>query len=276
MPDFTIITPSYNYGHYIAQCLQSVASQQGVTIEHLVMDACSSDNTAEVVAEYPHASFIQEPDQGMSDAINKGFRKAKGTWVMWLNADDRLLPGALAAIKHAMVENTDADIIYGGWNFMDMNGNFKRKMTVFPFNSGMIANLGCYIASTSTFFRRETTIDDGFLLNIDFQSVMDGEWYCRLARGGKRFYYLHAILAEFRLHDKSISQCNLEKTDLHSILKRQKQFAETRAIRRFYGFCPFKDENLCLVTEGVVACFYRALKITLRALQLLQPLKKIG
>ena len=53
--DFSIVTASYNYGHYIGECLESVATQKGVTFEHLVMDAVSKDNTAEVTARFPHA-----------------------------------------------------------------------------------------------------------------------------------------------------------------------------------------------------------------------------
>jgi glycosyltransferase involved in cell wall biosynthesis len=97
-PDFSIVTPSFNYGRYIEDCLNSVADQEGVKLEHLVMDAGSTDDTATIVQRYPHASFYQEPDAGMSDGINKGFRRARGTWVMWLNADDRLKPGALQAL----------------------------------------------------------------------------------------------------------------------------------------------------------------------------------
>ena len=92
--DFTIVTASYNYGHYIGECLRSVAGQDDVTLEHLVMDAGSKDDTAKLVSEFTHASFFQEPDKGMTDGINKGFRRAQGKWVMWLNADDRLILGA--------------------------------------------------------------------------------------------------------------------------------------------------------------------------------------
>jgi len=63
MIDVTIVTPSFNYGRYIADCLKSVASQEGVTLKHLVMDAGSTDNTRELVANYPHATFFQEPDE---------------------------------------------------------------------------------------------------------------------------------------------------------------------------------------------------------------------
>ena len=240
--DFTIVTPSYNYARYIGACLQSVASQDGVTCEHLVMDAGSNDGTAEVVANYPHAQWFQEPDKGMSDGINKGFLKAKGRWVMWLNADDLLRPGALRAVKEFADSRPEADVIYGCWNFVDGAGKFIRRMTVFPFRRGMIANHGCYIASTATFFRRERTIGEGHLLNIAFRSVMDGEYFCRLSRLGKNFAYLPRVLADFRLHDESISQRNLGKEDIDGVLAHQRQLAESRAIRRVYGVKLFKDE----------------------------------
>ena len=95
--DFTIVTASLNYGRFIGDCLASVAAQEGVNCEHLVMDAGSTDDTAAVVSHFPHATFFQEPDAGMSDGINKGFRRAKGDRVMWLNADDRLKPGERCA-----------------------------------------------------------------------------------------------------------------------------------------------------------------------------------
>ncbi len=258
--DFSIITPSYNYGHYIDECLESVARQEGVTLEHLVIDGMSTDDTAERVSNYPHAKWIQEPDGGMSEAINKGFIRARGVWVMWLNADDRLLPGALRAIKDFADNHKDADIIYGCWNFMNADGIHQRRMTIFPFVRSMLANHGCYIASTSTFFRNETTINQGYLLNTKFRYVMDGEYFCRLAYAGKKFKYLPKVLADFRLHDQSLSQKNLKKSDVDGILDHQKQFAESRAIRRAYGFKLFRDEMLNNILDGLLYHGYRLLK----------------
>jgi glycosyltransferase involved in cell wall biosynthesis len=264
--DFTIISPSYNYGRFIAECLQSVADQECITFEHLVMDAGSNDDTAEVVARFPHATFFQEPDKGMSDGINKGFLKAQGKWVMWLNADDRLRPGALKAVRDWAETHPSADVIYGCWNFVDADGAFIRRMSIFPFSRGMIANHGCYIASTSTFFRRETTIDQGHLLNIQFRAVMDGEYFCRLSEAGKHFEYIPQVLADFRLHDESISQSNLGKSDIDSVLAHQHQLAESRAIRRVYGVKLFKDEMLNGIVEGILYHLYRLKKGILRSI----------
>jgi len=264
--DFTIVTASYNYGRFIGECLGSVASQEGVTLEHLVMDACSKDNTAEVVSSFPHASFFREPDKGMTDGINKGFRKAQGKWVIWLNADDRLKPGALAAVKAFAEQHPEADVIHGGWDYIDGEGKFKRRMPAIPFDRRILIQQGCYIGSTACFYRRETTIDEGHILDDEFGFCMDGEYYARLASLGKCFVHFPKILADFRLHGESISQQNLGKADLASVLRMQRQAAEPRAIRRIYGIKPFKDENLSMVVDGLLYHVYRLKKGYLKLL----------
>jgi glycosyltransferase involved in cell wall biosynthesis len=263
--DFTIVTASYNYGHYIRECLESVASQEGVTFEHLVMDAVSKDDTAEVVARFPHAQFFQEPDRGMSDGINKGFRRAQGKWVMWLNADDRLKPGALKSLKDFAENNPRADVIYANWDFIDGDGLFLRRMTLLPFDRRILVQQGCYIGSTACFYRRETTIAEGHLLDIDFGYCMDGEYYARLTHLGKKFAYFPRVLADFRLHDESISQRSLGQKDMKNILRMQRQAAEPRAIRRIYGIKLFTDESLNGVVDGILYHVFRFKKGILKA-----------
>jgi glycosyltransferase involved in cell wall biosynthesis len=297
---FSIITASYNYGRFIGECLESVAMQVptskkqrnvsadaneapkpgaehippisnikspiSFTLEHLVMDAGSTDDTAEVVARYPHAQFYQEPDKGMTDGINKGFRKAKGDWVMWLNADDRLKPGALQAVLDFAEKHPEADVIYGGWDYIDGEGKFIRRMPSTPFDFHILIQQGCYIGSTACFYRRSTTIAEGHLLDDQFGYSMDGEYYARLAHLGKRFLHMPEILADFRLHDQSISQSSLGKNDMTNLLRMQRQLAEPRAIRRMYGIKPFKDENLSLVVDGILYHVFRLKKALLRML----------
>jgi hypothetical protein len=139
-------------------------------------------------------------------------------------------------------------------------------MTIFPFVRSMLPNYGCYLASTSTFFLRETTIDQGFLLNIKFRYVMDGEYFSRLAYLGKRFEYLPRVLADFRLHGESISQRNIGKKDTDGILQYQHQCAESRAIRRIYGIKLFKDEMYNTIVDGILYHVYRVLKGILRVI----------
>lgn len=273
-PDFTIVTASYNYGKFIGDCLESVATQKGVTFEHLVFDGGSTDETAGVVARFPHVKFVQEPDNGMCDAINKGFRAARGKWVMWLNSDDRLRPGALAAVKAFAKEHDKTDVVFGCWNFIDAEGLFLRRMTLFPYLHKMICYYGCYIGSTSTFFRRESVIEDGNFLNERFRYIMDGEYFARLYSLGKDFTYFPAVLADFRWHGENLSIRNFGKLTVDDWLTTQKQYAETLAIRRAYGGFAFRNENLNRIRDGVRYFYWKGIKKILKMVYLAK-LRKI-
>jgi glycosyltransferase involved in cell wall biosynthesis len=261
MIDFSIITPSFNYARFIGDCAASVAQQNDVTYEHLVFDAGSTDNTLDVLAKYPSATVVSEPDKGMCDGINKGFDRCKGKWVMWLNADDRLLPGSLAAVQKYAEAHPEADVIYGCWNFIDESGKFIRTMTLFPHSRKMMLYLGCYIGSTATFYRKSTVIDQGERLSLDFRYVMDGEFYARLAAKNFTFAYLPKVLADFRQHGNNLSMKNYRARNAEDCLRLQKQFAETRAYRRAYGHSAFKDENLNAMVDSILYMFWRSMKI---------------
>lgn len=263
-PDFTIVTASYNYVGFIREMLDSVVGQEGVTFEHLIYDAGSTDGTLDIIREYDHVQLTVEPDNGMSDAINKGFKTAKGKWVMWLNTDDRLKPGALAKVKAFAELHNDADVIYGAWDFIDGEGNFQRTMQAFPFQKLMLAQMGCYIASTSTFFRRSRVMDEGYFLNDRFKYVMDGEYYNRLAHAGKKFQHYKQLIADFRMHGDNLSQKHLDISDVDGLLDQQLQFAESRTIRRAYGKTFFKNDHLNSSVDCVLAYWFRLVKIPLK------------
>ena len=142
-PDFSIVTPSYNYARYVRECIESVKNQEGATFEHIIQDAGSTDGTLDILNSYPHLKLHVEKDSGMSEGINRGFRKARGKWVMWLNTDDRLLPGALAAVKAFADSRPDADIVHGAWNFIGPDGALQRPMKALlqPEHAHLVRNL---------------------------------------------------------------------------------------------------------------------------------------
>jgi glycosyltransferase involved in cell wall biosynthesis len=254
--DFTIVTPSYNYSKYIRECLESVNNQEGVTLEHLIYDAGSTDGTLDIIREYDHVDLTVEPDKGMSDAINKGFKAAKGKWVMWLNTDDYLLPGALAKVKAFSEAQADVDVIYGCWNFIDGAGKYERTMNVFPIQKTMLSQL-CYIASTATFYRRETVMDEKHFLNIRYKYVMDGEYYNRLLHAGKKFVYIPQILADFRVHDASLSLRHMQAQTINEHLDLQLQLSESRSIRRTYGPKLTRNEHINCVIDCILSFVFR-------------------
>ncbi|MDQ2102076.1 glycosyltransferase family 2 protein [Azospirillum isscasi] len=113
-PLFTIITPCLNRAALIAQAVDSVLAQDGVTVEHILVDGGSTDGTLEVLARYPHLRVLSGPDRGVYDAINRGLAIARGSIIGHLNSDDLLLPGALSAVARALAAAPDADAACGG------------------------------------------------------------------------------------------------------------------------------------------------------------------
>jgi len=264
--DFTIVTPNLNYGRFLGDCLASVAAQEGVTIEHLVFDGGSTDDSAAVTARFPHVRWTQEKDNGMSHAINRGFDAAQGDWVMWLNADDRLKPGALAAMLEKLRAST-MDIVYGDFDFTDESGKHLRTVRLPGWSPFVHVHHHCYIGSTAAFYRRSSVLAAGHRLREDFRYVMDGEFYARLDAAGLRFEHVPVTVADFRLHGGNASMRHLGKTrDLDTILRAERQHVESRAIRRAYGTTLFDDPYLNGLVDGVLWITARGWKVALRTL----------
>lgn len=223
-PSLSVITPSYNSAEFIEDAILSVWSQRGVAVEHLVIDGASTDGTQEVLKRCPELQWTSEPDRGQSDAINKGFLKAGGELVGWLNADDYYLPGGLSAIATAAREHPEADVIYGDCIFVDRVGKIMRSKVEHEFDRAVLMYFGCYIPSTSTFFRRRV-IDSGQLLDCDYHVCMDFEYFARLARAGFSFHYVPRIIAAFRWHEDNVSLKQLGRRAEERLLV-QRRFGE--------------------------------------------------
>lgn len=175
------------------------------TFEHIVTDAGSSDETLEVLKRYPHLQWTSEPDAGMSDGINKGFLRATGDWLMWLNCDDYLMPGALEKVADFIRQHPEADIVHGDCIYVKEDKKPIRRKYDTPVDEWDLLFVGCCIPSTSTFYRREI-IEAGHLLDVSYRNCMDWEYYLRLMRLGYRFRYLPVTLAGFRWHEESTTQ----------------------------------------------------------------------
>lgn len=210
LPSLSVITPTFNGADYLEDAILSVNRQSGVAAEHIVIDAASTDGTLEILQRHPHLRWISEPDGGQSDAINKGFLMATGDLVGWLNADDYYLPGGLEAIARAADEHPEADVIHGDCVFVDPEGRVVRSKVEHDFDFQVLLYFGCYIPSTSTFFRRRL-IERGLLLDCDYRVAMDFEFFTRLARLGCAFHYCPRFIAAFRWHQDNVSLQNTER-----------------------------------------------------------------
>lgn len=207
---FSVITPSLNQGRFLPDCIESVRAQAGVEVEHIVVDAGSTDGTLEVLGRYPYLKWTSGADLGMSDGINKGFLRAAGDWMMWLNCDDYLLPGALAKVTGYIRDHPEVAVVHGDCVFVKEDKTIIRRKLDTPVDEWDLLLVGCCIPSTATFFRRDI-IDAGHLLDIQYKNTMDWEYYLRMMRLGYQFGYLAEALACFRWYGESTTQKNWQR-----------------------------------------------------------------
>jgi glycosyltransferase involved in cell wall biosynthesis len=167
MPDplVTIVTPSFNQAQYIRATIESVLAQDYPHIEHIVMDGGSTDGTAQVVSDYSsRITWISERDRGQSNAINKGFRAARGEIVSWLNSDDIILPGAVSRAVQMLQSDPNLAAVYGEGYQMDQEGRFKCR---FPwtesFNLWKLVYVLDYILQQTAYFRKNVLAELGYL-----------------------------------------------------------------------------------------------------------------
>ena len=221
----SIVTPNYNYGRFLRKALESVLAQtegEGAPeIEHIVVDGGSTDDSVSILKEWasfaaarPAAregryafSYVSEPDRGQTDAINKGLRRATGDVVAWLNADEWYLPGKLALVAAAFARHPETDFLYGEPLFVDADGKPIRVRYAHRFSKFVLYGCCCYIASCASFWRRRI-LDDGFYLDPSYKVIMDGEYYCRLAKAGYRFRFFPVTVAAFSMHGENAMLVN--------------------------------------------------------------------
>lgn len=129
---FSIVIPCYNYGHWLARAMNSVFAQDGDDWELLVIDDGSTDNTAQVaqqlLARRPgRLRFLSQPNRGVAATRNRGIDETRGQYLIFLDADDELAPGALAAYRELLAHMPDADLLAGAYCTVDAQGRAKLQ-----------------------------------------------------------------------------------------------------------------------------------------------------
>ena len=202
-PLVTIITPSYNQGRFIEETILSVLNQDYPNIEYMVMDGGSTDNTLEILKKYSNRIiWFSENDKGQSDAINKGFRLAKGEVIAWLNSDDTYLTGAIRkAVDYLYNINPDAKFVYGEGYHVSENGEILERYPTEPFSYSHLAET-CYICQPTTFWKKEIFKTVGFL-NTDLQFAMDYDYWIRIAKQYKNLYHTDDFFANSRMYPEN-------------------------------------------------------------------------
>ncbi len=220
LPKISVVTPSFNQAAFLEQTLRSVIDQRYPNLEYIVIDGGSTDGSVDIIRRHEQhlAYWVSEPDHGQYDAINKGFARATGDIMAWLNSDDKYLEWTLATVAEVMTELPKIEWLTSRFHlFWDVHGRamrceshpgFSRELVL---RGGTLPGCGwpawAFIQQESTFWRRSLWERAGGNLNPEYSFAGDFDLWIRFAEQAE-LYSLSVPLAGFRQHPS-------QKTALH-------------------------------------------------------------
>jgi glycosyltransferase involved in cell wall biosynthesis len=204
LPRISIVTPSFNQANYIARTIESVLSQDYPDLEYIIIDGGSKDGSREIIRQYEQQLAYWEsiPDKGQTDAINKGFSRASGKYLAWLNSDDVYHAGALAEAVTYLEDHPEVGMVYGDCDFIDAQ---EKQIGMFPAAQTDYRRLRrgyVHIPQQASFFRADLWRKVG-PLDPSFYFAMDYDLWVRLAEQAPLVYFPDHLWAGFRLHGEA-------------------------------------------------------------------------
>jgi glycosyltransferase involved in cell wall biosynthesis len=180
-PMVSIVTPSYNTGAYLAETLRSVQNQDYPHVEHIVLDANSTDQTLDVLAQFPSVRVVKGAPAGMCEKVNLGLSMARGDIVAWLCADDLYLPEAISKAVDALKNNPEAALVYCNSMEVDEHTVEICRTRSRPTSHQQLVHEHGYIPLPTVFIRREALEAVG-PVDVRFQLVSDWDLWIRISR----------------------------------------------------------------------------------------------
>lgn len=205
LPKISIITPSYNQGQFIEETILSVINQNYPNLEYIIIDGGSTDNTVEIIKKYEkHLTYwCSEKDKGQSDAINKGFKRATGDVINWLNSDDYYQPETLLKVGKAFVDK-NVNVYCGTCKLFGIGVDHFSNGTDVYWGNLEKTLAWARIDQPETFFRR-TCLEQIGWVDERFHYLMDREMWFRylLVYGLDGIVKTKEWLVNFRVHESS-------------------------------------------------------------------------
>ncbi|MBN1370788.1 MAG: glycosyltransferase [Anaerolineaceae bacterium] len=197
----SVITPSYNQARYLETTLRSVLEQDYPDLEYIVVDGGSNDSSADIIQRYADrlAWWVSEKDRGQTDALNKGFARATGDVLAWINSDDTLEPGAVREAVAALQAHPQAAMVYGDANYIDENGRVIGRFPAAQTDYHRLRQGYVHVPQQASFFRADLWRKVG-PLDPNFYFAMDYDLWVRLAAEAPLVYLPGKVWGNFRLH----------------------------------------------------------------------------
>jgi glycosyltransferase involved in cell wall biosynthesis len=275
-PRISIVTPSYNQGSFLEETIRSVLLQGYPDLEYFIMDGNSKDESIEIIRKYEPWLIYWEskPDRGQSHAINKGWARASGDLIAYLNSDDFYFPSALQTVAEARTNNGNVSMITGGVAFTDPFSEVRNERMPLlkcesPVDLSLLEPMDWNLPQQSTFFVTEYLDQVGRMLREDLHYTMDRELMYRMCRSGI-VVLLQETLAGDRQHpdSKRLSQTiPMYEEDAAALdyctwggereKNRRKLIARWRLAQGHYHFADRAPNILSAIFHLFLAVYYR-------------------
>jgi len=236
LPKISIVMTTFNPGAFLPRALDSLAAQEYPNLEVIVADGASSDGTVALLQRRSDivTRWLSEPDNGATEAANKGFDMCTGQIFGWLDCDERYLPGTLQLVGRTFAEEPSLDIVFGHRIVVDKDGNEIGRMKLPAMHPGKYALYASgLLFSDTTFWTADVHRRTGRLDEANYPRYgNDFDWFCRLGLKVRRWRRLDAWLSEFADHDGRVTKNVPQLPDIaRDIRKRTQRLAGVGPLR---------------------------------------------
>lgn len=223
-PKISIVTPSFNQGRFLEATIQSVVNQNYPNLEYIIIDGGSTDESIEIIKKYEQYLhyWVSEPDLGHGNALNKGFAKATGDIMAWINSDDMYLPWCFHIVSQVFEQHPEVQWIVGWHTHYDVKGKIIKMNRVYKNIYDFLLGNYAWIQQESVFWRRNLWQKAGGFIDESYKLMVDGELWSRFFLHAN-IYHVDCMLGGYRLHNSNRAkifnqQCDSEMRKIISKL----------------------------------------------------------
>ena len=204
LPRITIVTPSYNQDKFLHETIQSVHNQDYPNLEYFIVDGGSKDNSIDIFKKYEDKIdwWVSEKDKGQADAINRGFLRASGEILCWVNSDDILLPNCLHEVAKNYLKNNKPELIHSNCVYINEDGLIIKLIRI-PKQTRFFVFRGVWSMPAPAVFFKASFLKKVGYLNMEYHLSMDLDICMRIIKAGGRISYIPKYLGAYRWHATS-------------------------------------------------------------------------